>query len=34
MCAIDAHENNNPSEHDDGRISGGYQIPSNSTTEV
>ena len=32
MCYIDAHGKNNPSEHDDGNIGGGYQIPLNSTT--
>ena len=29
MCAIDAHEKNNPSEHDDGSSGGGYPLPSN-----
>ena len=32
MCSIDAHEINNPSEHDDGSSGGGYPLPSNSTT--
>ena len=34
MCFIDAHEKNNPSEHYDGSSSGGYPLPSNSTTEA
>ena len=33
MCFIDSNEKN-PSYHDDGRIGGGYQIPSYSTTEA
>ena len=33
MCSIDAHEKN-PSEHGFGRSSGGYPLPSNSTTEA
>ena len=33
MCDIDAHENNNPSEHDYGSSGGGYPLPSHSTTE-
>ena len=32
--SIDAHEKKNPSEHDNGRSSGGYLIPSNLTTEA
>ena len=34
MCSIDAHKNNNTSEHDYGSSGGGYSIPSNSTTEA
>ena len=34
MCVIDAHENINPSEHDDGSSGGGYPLPSNSTIEA
>ena len=33
LCAIDAHEKINPSEHDDGNSGGGYPLPSNSTIE-
>ena len=32
MCSIDAHEKQNPWEHDDGVSVGGYPIPLNSTT--
>ena len=32
VCSIDAHEKNNPSEHDYGRSGGGYPTPLNSTT--
>ena len=34
MCPIDAHEKEHPSYCDDGRISGGCTLPSNSTTEA
>ena len=34
MCSIDAHENNNPSEHDDGISGGGYPLPPNPITEA
>ena len=34
MCPIDAHEINNPSEHDDGSRGGFYSLTSNSTTEA
>ena len=34
MCAIDANENINPSEHDDVISCGGYTLLSNSTTEA
>ena len=27
MCAIDAHEKNNPSEYDDETRGGGYPLP-------
>ena len=27
MCYIDAHERNNPSEHDYGSSGGGYPLP-------
>ena len=33
MCSIYSHEKNS-SEHDDGSSSGGYPLPSNSTTEA
>ena len=26
MCSIDAHDKNNPSEHDDGSSGGGYPL--------
>ena len=34
MCDIDAHEQINPSEHDDGSRNCGYPLPSNSTIEA
>ena len=34
MCSIDAHEKNNPSEHDDVISGGGYPIPLNSAIEA
>ena len=32
MCSVDAHEKNNPSDHDYESDSGGYPVPLNSTT--